>query len=99
MKGYVKASVVILVGLALLIPFASKYPDGLEKVAETLLVEEPYPMWQGLLPDYTFPIIEDSYFTTLISRIIGFFLVLGVAWVLGVVITRKTQCDAKQNKD
>jgi len=89
-KGYIKASAAILIGLAILIPFASTYPDGLEKVAETFHIEEHSPLWQGLFPDYTLPIVENSYFTTLISGIIGFFLVLGMAWILGITITRKT---------
>ncbi len=40
MKGYVKALILMIVGLAIITPFASSYPDGLEKVAETLHVEE-----------------------------------------------------------
>lgn len=90
MKGYIKVSAAILVGLVILIPFASTYPDGLEKVAETLHIEEQAPFWQGLFPDYTLPIVENPYFTTLISGVIGFFIVLGIAWILGIIITRKT---------
>jgi len=53
LKGYIKALILIAVGLAILIPFASSYPDGLETVAETLKVEEAEPLWNGLMPDYT----------------------------------------------
>jgi len=55
LKGYVKALILIIVGLAILIPFASSYLDGSEKVTETLHVQESQPLWKGLMPDYTLP--------------------------------------------
>ncbi len=83
MKGYVKALILILVCLAVLIPFASSDPDGLEKVAETLGVEETESPSVGLMPDYTVPAVENVYSSTLIAGIIGVVLVLGATLVLG----------------
>jgi len=91
MKGITKAIVLIIIGLAVLIPFASTYPDGLEKVAESLGIEEPEPMWSGLMPDYTFLFTENSYMTRLISGLIGLFLVFSVAWGVGWALARKNR--------
>ena len=88
MKGYLKALILILVCLAVLIPFASSDPDGLEKVAETLRVEETESSSAGLMPDYTVPVVENEYDSTLIAGVAGVFLVLGAAFVLGKSIAK-----------
>lgn len=88
MKGYIKALILILVCLAVLIPFASSDPDGLEKVAGTLGVEETVSPSAGLMPDYTVPVVENNYGSTLIAGVIGVFLVLGAALVLGKSLTK-----------
>ncbi|MGD2066647.1 MAG: PDGLE domain-containing protein [Candidatus Bathyarchaeota archaeon] len=88
MKGYVKVMIFILVGLAVLIPFASSDPDGLEKVAETLGVEETESASAGLMPDYTVPAVENAYSSTLAAGVIGVFLVLSAAMLLGKIITK-----------
>ncbi|MFQ6065379.1 MAG: PDGLE domain-containing protein [Candidatus Bathyarchaeia archaeon] len=89
MKGYVKAVILILFGLALLIPFASTFPDGLETVAEHFGVEEPEPVWVGLMPDYALPWIGNVYVATLASGVIGVFLVLVASWFVGRAVTHK----------
>jgi hypothetical protein len=88
-KGYVKPIILILVFLAILIPFASEAPDGLEKVVETFGVEEHEPLWIGLMPDYTMPAIENSYASTLMAGIFGTILVLGVSYTVGMAIAKK----------
>ena len=88
MKRYLKTLVLTLVCLAVLIPFASNAPDGLERVAETFGIEEHTPTWTGLMPDYTLPTIDDSYISTLLAGTFGVFLVLGVAFMLGMAITK-----------
>ena len=89
MNKYVKSLILIIVCLAFLIPFASSSPDGLERVAENLGVEEVNSSSNGLMPDYTVPILQNSYGSTLIAGIIGVFLVLGAAFVLGKSLTKK----------
>ncbi len=83
MKGVTKAIALIIPGLAIFIPFASTYPDGLEKVAESLGIEGPEPIWSGLMPDYTIHATENPYITKLISGLIGLFLVFSIAWGIG----------------
>jgi len=89
MKGVTKAVALIILGLTVCIPFASTYPDGLEKVAESLGIEEPEPVWSGLMPDYTIHVTENPYVTKLISGLIGLVLVFSVAWGIGWATDRE----------
>jgi len=89
MRGVTKAIILIIVGLVVLIPFASTFPDGLEKVVESLGVEEPDSMWSGIMPDYTFPFTTNPYLTKLISGLIGLFLAFSIPWAVGRVTTCK----------
>jgi cobalt/nickel transport protein len=88
MKGYLKALILILICLAILIPFASGNPDGLEKMAENAGIEESESEAAGLMPNYTVPTIENSYLSTLVAGVLGVFLILGVALVLGMTIRK-----------
>jgi hypothetical protein len=87
-KGYFKLLILIIFGLAVLAPFASKAPDGLEKVVETFGIEEHEPLWKGLMPDYSLPIINDASASTTFAGVIGVFLVFIVAFMLGKAITQ-----------
>ncbi|MEM0007060.1 MAG: hypothetical protein QXR89_02175 [Candidatus Bathyarchaeia archaeon] len=91
MKGYVKALILIAVGLAILIPFASSYPDGLETVAETLKVEEAEPIWRGLMPDYTLLAIDNPYLSTLAAGFFGIIIVSAAAYALGNLISKQEE--------
>lgn len=91
MRGYIKALILTLICLAALIPLASSDPDGLEKVAETLGVEEPESHSPSPMPDYTVPTVENEYSSTLIAGVAGVFLVLGAAFVLGKSMTRSVK--------
>jgi len=88
-KVHLKPLILILVFLAILLPFASEAPDGLEKVVETLGVEEHEPFWSGFMPDYTLPVISNSYASTLLAGVFGTLLVLGVSYTVGMTITKK----------
>jgi len=90
LKGYVKALITIVLGFAILEPFASTYPDGLEKVAETLGIEEPEPLWEGLMPDYTLHTVENPYVSTLLAGFGGILFVLASAYALGKAISKST---------
>ena len=52
----------VLVSLAVLLPFASSSPDGLEKVAGTFGAQQQTPIWQGLMPDYSVAALGNSCF-------------------------------------
>jgi len=89
MRGVTKAIILIIVGLAILIPFASTFPDGFERVVGSLGLDEPEPFWSGPMPDYTLPLSTNPYMTKLISGLIGLFLAFGIAWSVGWAIARK----------
>jgi hypothetical protein len=42
------------------------------------------------MPDYTVPTIENPYLSTLVAGIVGVFLVLGAALMLGKTMTKPT---------
>lgn len=88
MRGLIKALALILVGFAVLAPFASTDPDGLEKVAETLKIEEPENIWTGLMPDYTLPTVGNPYLSTVLASFFGVFLVLGASFALGKFVAK-----------
>lgn len=91
MKKYLATLIFTLVGLAVLIPFASDAPDGLEKVAESLGIGEHEPTWSGLMPDYTLPHVENTYVSTLVAGVFGVFLVFGVTYLLGTVMAKPSE--------
>lgn len=88
MRGLIKALMIMLIGFAVLAPFASSDPDGLEKVAETLKIEEPETLWSGLMPDYTLPTVRNPYLSTVLAGFLGVLLVLGSSFALGKVLSK-----------
>ena len=91
LRDSIKLLLASIVGLAVLLPFASGYPDGLETVVQNAGLEEPNAFWQGLMPDYSLPTIEDPYFSTLASGLAGILLVLAFAFLFGRVATRRAR--------
>jgi len=89
MKKYLAAIALILVFLAILLPFASSSPDGLEKVAETLGIEEHEPIWKGVMFDYSVETVKDPYVSTLLAGVSGTLIVLLAAFILGTAIVSK----------
>jgi cobalt/nickel transport protein len=84
---YVLAGIVLALIIAVFIsPFASSYPDGLEKVAENLgfidkaegIVSENY----FIIPDYSFGAVGSEFWQTAIA---GFFGVLVILVIFGAV--------------
>ncbi len=91
MKKYLAVIVLLFVSLAAFIPFASSNPDGLEKVAASLGVVEPQPLWHGLMNDYTVNALGENYVSTLAAGALGTVFVLVAALVLGTAITKTNQ--------
>ena len=91
MKNSAKVLLAVIVGLAILLPLASAYPDGLETVAQNADIEEPKELWHGLMPDYSLQAVENPYFSTLASGLTGISLVLILAYLVGVASTRKNR--------
>jgi cobalt/nickel transport system permease protein len=71
----IPSAAAVLTGL-ILSPFASGFPDGLEKIAEKFrFLHESAPLFVSPMPDYTLPLMGDTPFST------------GAAGFLGVLIT------------
>lgn len=90
MKDPAKVLVAVIAGLAILLPFASAYPDGLETVAQNAGIEEPEGLWHGPMPDYSLPTIENPHFSTLASGLAGILLVLIFTFIVGIASTQKS---------
>ena len=89
MKDSAKVLLAVIVGLAILLPFASTYHVGLETVAQNAGIEEPVGLWHGLMPDYSLTAIENPYFSTLASGLAGTLLVLVFTFLVGRGPSRK----------
>lgn len=76
------------IGLALLItlfsPFASSHPDGLEKVAgdNQFLDNANGPSYE-IIPDYTFPGVENERLATILSGVVGVLIVAAIGLGVG----------------
>jgi hypothetical protein len=75
-------------GIALFItlfsPFASSDPDGLERVAEDkAFIDRAEGSSYEIIPDYTFPGVEDERLATVLSGIVGVLIVTGIGLGLG----------------
>jgi len=81
--------ILLVVFLAIFIPFASSNPDGLEKVAESLGISEKEPAWRGLMSDYSVGVLNDPYVSRLAAGVLGVILVLGASLTLGSVIAKR----------
>ncbi len=74
---------------AVLSPFASSWPDGLERVAEDLGFDElaiEAPAVSSPIPDYLVPGISSEGLATSLAGIIGTILVFGIALGLAKVV-------------
>jgi hypothetical protein len=84
--GLIVFILIIFIGT---IPFASQLPDGLEKVVYTNGVQEKNSIWNGIMQDYLIESISNPINSTIISGIIGFFIVLISALILGKTLETK----------
>jgi len=85
-------------------PFASKWPDGLDKTAEALGFKDKE---QGVenravpaaVPDYKIPGISSEVLATSIAGVAGTILVFGLSWGLArALVPRKAEEHADASK-
>ena len=77
----------------LLSPFASPWPDGLEKVAEDkgfLERAEVEPPIVAPIPDYAWPGLQSERLATSTAGISGTLIVFGLGWGLAALIKHKS---------
>lgn len=78
-KGILVGGTLIAIILAILSPIASSHPDGLEWVAERSgFLDFARASFYEIIPDYTFPGINDPAIATIVAGIIGVVIVMVV---------------------
>jgi len=81
-----------VVVVAVLAPFASSDPDGLERVAiDAGFAEQGTDPGFEILPDYSVPFLGDSTLSLIVAGIIGVALLFGAMWLLGRVLARRAR--------
>jgi cobalt/nickel transport system permease protein len=88
----------ISIGLAMFLsPFASEWPDGLERVAKTLGFAEQavsQPLVPPPIPDYTVPGIDSAAWATALAGAVGTVVVFALAYALARVLVPKHEVEA-----
>jgi hypothetical protein len=73
--------------VALLSPLASSSPDGLERVAEDKgFVEKAIGSALNVIPDYTFPGIENEAISTIVAGLIGTIIMFALVYAIGRLV-------------
>jgi len=92
-REFVGYGLIVSVGLAIFVtPFASSWPDGLEKVASALGFESKAavtPLLSAPLPDYAFPWLTSAAASTIIAGAIGTMVIFVLAFLLARALTPK----------
>jgi hypothetical protein len=85
--GVVAVGLLIAFGITFFSPLASSHPDGLEKVAEDkeFLDEGEGPDFE-IIPDYTFPGVENEDLATVLSGIVGVAIVAALGFTVGFAL-------------
>ena len=77
----------IAFGITLASPWASSDPDGLERVAEDKeFIDKGEDAPYEIIPDYTFPGVDNERVATVLSGIIGVAIVAAVAFGIGLLV-------------
>jgi hypothetical protein len=88
----------ISLGLALFVsPFASKWPDGLDKTAEVLGFKDKEiatPTLPAPIPDYEMPGISSRGIATGIAGVTGTVVVFALAWLLARALVPRRSAEA-----
>lgn len=77
----------IALGLAILSPLASPWPDGLERVAEDKgFIEAALEPAFEIIPDYVFPGLGNEALATILAGLVGTLILFGAGYGLGAVL-------------
>ncbi|MHB1043619.1 MAG: PDGLE domain-containing protein [Eubacteriales bacterium] len=86
--------IILLAALAVAVfisPFASSFPDGLERVAEDLgfIQKGEEQVLKSPVPDYAFPGIKNEGLSTALAGAAGTLLAFGAMYALGRSVARR----------
>lgn len=80
----------IALGLAILSPLASPWPDGLEKVAEDKgFIETALEPAFEIIPDYVFPGVGNEALATILAGLAGTLILFGLSYGVGALLKRR----------
>jgi len=79
----------IALGLAIISPLASSWPDGLEKVAESKgFIEAAQGPAFEVIPDYVFPGVGSEALATILAGVVGTLILFGLTYGLGTLLKK-----------
>ena len=87
-QRYVLGLIILIIGLGVLIPFASSAPDGLETVADDLGFSEPGFLSHGIFKDYLVN-IGNSWLGTLLAGIMGILIIVVFFMALQYTVSQR----------
>jgi hypothetical protein len=90
LKQYILISTLLIIALAILLPFASSDPDGLEQLISASGVQQQGSFWNGIMADYSVA-VGNPYFSTLLAGIFGTIAVLLATFVLGKAVAPRKE--------
>jgi hypothetical protein len=93
MKKTILIVAALIVAFAVLLPFASKTPDGLQTLTENSASQAQKPIWNGLMAEYSVA-LADPYISTLVAGLLGVGIVLAAGFGLGATLTQKKRGNA-----
>jgi hypothetical protein len=80
----------IALGLAILSPLASPWPDGLERVAENKgFIEAALEPAFEIIPDYVFPGLANEALATILAGLVGTLILFGLSYGVGAMLKRQ----------
>ena len=90
MKKLILIVAAIMVAFAVLLPFASKTPDGLQTMVANSAdqQQQQQPVWNGLMGNYSVA-LANPYVSMLIAGLFGTGIVLTAGFALGSSVTQK----------
>ena len=97
-REFVLYGLIVALGLALFIsPFASKWPDGLDRVAESFGFQhrEMHLLASTPLNDYRIPWIHSPNLATALAGALGTIVVFGLGWTMARLLVPATEVTAK----
>ncbi len=84
------AAIALVLFVVLLSPFASSFPDGLEKASEVHgFAGKASVVFKTAMTDYKFPFVKNEEVSTAIAGVIGALLVFVFVFLAGRVLTKK----------
>ena len=88
MKKLILIVAALIVAFAVLLPFTSKTPDGLQTLTENSASQQQQPIWKGLMTEYSV-VLADPYISALVAGLLGVGIVLTTGFVLGTTLAQK----------